>query len=340
MRPYPDPAAGQLAGRASRQAVVQALTQYESLGPTPLDRLRAFIALDPTGMRGAAAIRARQERVRQYLQRRDHPPEPERPKWQPRSARWTPAERCLRQARARGWLGLIRAVAYEAGVKGLSFHASTFPQWGERRSEEKSWESYSRSWHRANGPARWWQHRAAAVELTDRNMEVVGESSRGKRVYLTLTREWRGQPWRAKWEDITARPLDANENYWLIYGKDTLLAARDEVLVISRWDADAIVRAVTTTEVKALLEVSNAEARRVVADLVPTDRLAQAAKEISRDDYGVLLDLGGVRICRVVCPSTGRVYLLRVPPSCETAHEAVAWTFGLKVEEYHPEVQA
>lgn len=44
----------------------------------------------------------------------------------------------------------------------------------------------------------------------------------------------------------------------------------------------------------------------------------------------------------VVCPSTGRRYMLRVPPTFETAtaHEAVAWTFGLTAEQYHPTLQS
>jgi hypothetical protein len=31
-----------------------------------------------------------------------------------------------------------------------------------------------------------------------------------------------------------------------------------------------------------------------------------------------------------------RKYFLRVPPTMRTAREAVAWTFGLRPEDYHP----
>jgi hypothetical protein len=34
--------------------------------------------------------------------------------------------------------------------------------------------------------------------------------------------------------------------------------------------------------------------------------------------------------------STARQYMLRVPPSIQTAAEAVAWSFGLSREDYHP----
>ena len=38
----------------------------------------------------------------------------------------------------------------------------------------------------------------------------------------------------------------------------------------------------------------------------------------------------------VTCPSTGHVYHLRVPPTIRTCAAAVAWTFGLPVDEYAP----
>lgn len=33
-------------------------------------------------------------------------------------------------------------------------------------------------------------------------------------------------------------------------------------------------------------------------------------------------------------------YFLRVPPEMKTAHEAVAWTFGVSADEYHPDFQS
>jgi len=32
--------------------------------------------------------------------------------------------------------------------------------------------------------------------------------------------------------------------------------------------------------------------------------------------------------------------MIRVPPQITTAHEAVAWTFGLDTETYHPEIES
>lgn len=42
------------------------------------------------------------------------------------------------------------------------------------------------------------------------------------------------------------------------------------------------------------------------------------------------------RYVQVTDPSTGRVYYLRVPRGVASAEEAVAWTFGLSADEYHP----
>ena len=48
-------------------------------------------------------------------------------------------------------------------------------------------------------------------------------------------------------------------------------------------------------------------------------------------------EVGYVQAVKVVCPATGRVYHLGVPPTVKTCQEAVASTFGIKQDEYHPE---
>jgi len=49
---------------------------------------------------------------------------------------------------------------------------------------------------------------------------------------------------------------------------------------------------------------------------------------------------GVLAIVEVVCPSTARRHLLRVPPRVRTCHQAVAWTFGLLPSEYRPGAEA
>jgi hypothetical protein len=43
------------------------------------------------------------------------------------------------------------------------------------------------------------------------------------------------------------------------------------------------------------------------------------------------------RYVQVQDASTPRQYFLQVPPTTQTALEAVAWSFGLSGEDYHPE---
>lgn len=43
-----------------------------------------------------------------------------------------------------------------------------------------------------------------------------------------------------------------------------------------------------------------------------------------------------MKIVKIICPSTGRTYMMRVPPQTITCQEAVAWTFGLKPNQYCP----
>nr|MDO8110691.1 hypothetical protein [Candidatus Sigynarchaeota archaeon] len=37
--------------------------------------------------------------------------------------------------------------------------------------------------------------------------------------------------------------------------------------------------------------------------------------------------------------TSGKYYVLRVPPEMRTCREAIAWTFGLSVIEYEPDKQ-
>jgi hypothetical protein len=42
----------------------------------------------------------------------------------------------------------------------------------------------------------------------------------------------------------------------------------------------------------------------------------------------------------VICPSTGRQYVIRVPPEIDTCHKAVAWVAGFdNPDEYQPLVE-
>ena len=98
------------------------------------------------------------------------------------------------------------------------------------------------------------------------------------------------------------------------------------------------------TTPERIAEEQNQEVRRAMIERIGWDAyLAQAgAVEIQRDERGILLDLPEhgqnkrSRFVRVVDPSTGRQYALCVPVNTLTAHEGVAWGFGLNAEEYVP----
>jgi hypothetical protein len=105
--------------------------------------------------------------------------------------------------------------------------------------------------------------------------------------------------------------------------------------------------------VETIRNESNAEVRRVMIELFGPGRYLDelGATVVSEDDYGTLLraDVPGETepfvMVRVVNASpepdgTFRIYHLRVPPHVMTAHEAVAWTFGLSSQSYAPRFQS
>jgi len=63
------------------------------------------------------------------------------------------------------------------------------------------------------------------------------------------------------------------------------------------------------------------------------------ARLLQADDYGRVYQTAVGRMVRVVCPSTGRTHWLRADPHAETAHAAVAASFGMTVVDYAPQEQ-
>ena len=120
----------------------------------------------------------------------------------------------------------------------------------------------------------------------------------------------------------------------------------------------------------------NAETRRVMMEQYGVDRylLSSGASIVHRDAVGLLYrkeipddepivmvrvlnstpepdgvmsrdeaieTFEGAAQAAVDAPANARFkeYMIRVPPGISTAHEAVAWTFGLKAEDYHPALE-
>jgi hypothetical protein len=95
-----------------------------------------------------------------------------------------------------------------------------------------------------------------------------------------------------------------------------------------------------TITVAEILGERNAELRRVLLERFGFERFMTeaGAAVVDRDR-----DAGGERqlLClKLSCPSTGRRYLLRVPPTMRTCRQAVAWTAGFDDPElYRPLVE-
>lgn len=93
---------------------------------------------------------------------------------------------------------------------------------------------------------------------------------------------------------------------------------------------------------------TNVELRRALLERYGPDRFLRdlGAEPVHSDDFGTLyrVDLPGdeplvmVKVLNSTPEPDGsrKAYFLRVPPEMQTAHEAVAWTFGLTAPEYRP----
>jgi hypothetical protein len=98
--------------------------------------------------------------------------------------------------------------------------------------------------------------------------------------------------------------------------------------------------------IAAINAETNAEVRRVMLERFGFDRyIAESgAKAISRDEYGELYDLGGIRRVKVINSTpepdgTKKAYVLGASMRAESARQAVAATFGLSAEDYSPVVE-
>lgn len=106
----------------------------------------------------------------------------------------------------------------------------------------------------------------------------------------------------------------------------------------------------TITAAEVLAE-QNAELRRVLLERMGYERFLAEAEATTLDtdtDPGgerrlLRVDLGDDEplVCvAVLCPSTGRQYLIRVPPTMRTCHQAAAWIAGFdNPNDYHPIVE-
>lgn len=97
---------------------------------------------------------------------------------------------------------------------------------------------------------------------------------------------------------------------------------------------------------------TNTEVRRVGCEIYGYDRMIQEKKfnlvhydeKTEASLFNVKLnDADDMSIVKVLdgTPVNGvrKVYFLQVPPTMTKCHDAIAWTFNKKPEEYHPEIE-
>lgn len=174
-------------------------------------------------------------------------------------------------------------------------------------------DRYSRSWHRSYGPSRW----CAAGIRAEREWQ-------GRRADVAVVEDYRGR---------------------------VVLALDLAILRADGWRAAAA--AAVLADPIAVLRTTNVERRRALlgladpAQLVAAIRAASGSRRVRAvtDERGTLwtIPLAGdedVQYVQVRDASTDREYWLRVPPDVESAHAAVAWTYGLRPEAYAPVAEA
>lgn len=112
-----------------------------------------------------------------------------------------------------------------------------------------------------------------------------------------------------------------------------------------------VIEAPETLTVAQITDESNLAVRRVMLERFGWERYLResGARIRHRDDWGTLHEvrfaddepLVMVEVVNSTPEDDGSYvnYLLRVPPACATAHEAVAWTCGETAETYRPAVE-
>jgi hypothetical protein len=101
-----------------------------------------------------------------------------------------------------------------------------------------------------------------------------------------------------------------------------------------------------------ILRTDNVEIRRVLIDRIGYETFLHQVGGVIRDRD---TDAGGERqlICiafeddepllllKVICPSTGHLHVLRVPPYMDTCHQSAAWIAGFdNPDDYYPAIEA
>ena len=145
--------------------------------------------------------------------------------------------------------------------------------------------------------------------------------------------------------------LESDLNYYRIKSSDTHSKdchILEKIIIEKLLYSKALKDSITITDEEIDGEI-NLEVRRLMMERFGIARylLESKADIINEDQYGTLYrkrmtgdePLVMVRVKNSTPEPDGsfREYFLRVPPFMRTAKEAVAWTFNIEEEQYHPE---
>jgi hypothetical protein len=115
---------------------------------------------------------------------------------------------------------------------------------------------------------------------------------------------------------------------------------------------DRIAFAAESLTGQEILRTDNVEIRRIAIERLGYETFLEQVGGVIRDRD---TDAGGDRqlICiafeddeplmllKVICPSTGHLHVLRVPPYMDTCHQSAAWIAGFdNPDDYHPAIEA
>jgi hypothetical protein len=190
------------------------------------------------------------------------------------------------------------------------------------------WER-DRAYAQAQGSAGWWWPHRQFVMVCDRPAAVH-------------TEQIRARGWGSYRLHNASGPAIQYRDGWALWYWHGV-----------RVNEQIIMRPETITAEQILAE-QNAEVRRVMLERMGVGAFVRDAnpKVLHEDVDGAgqdrrLLQIGtpwtrsrSMTVCQVRCPSTGHEHLLPVPPTMTRCDEAIAWTFGLDVTKYRPEVEA
>ncbi|WP_236141566.1 DUF6745 domain-containing protein [Nostoc sp. CMAA1605] len=156
--------------------------------------------------------------------------------------------------------------------------------------------------------------------------------------------------------NLTQLPLGLHVTHWIELAGSGITSLEPGHGFVLRWRgvqvSDKIAFAGDSITGQDILNTENVELRRVLIERVGYERFIQQVGGLIRHRDR---DAGGERqliyipfeddeplmVLKVICPSTGHIHVLRVPPYMQTCHQAAAWIAGFdQPDDYQPLIEA